>query len=97
MILEYVVMVIGSILFIPNKHSHKTLFQILPIYSLEAKMAATETLRCKYPPSHPPLLLHEAGEGSCLTRGDRLFLAADGVRRGGQVDPVPEGGVLGAE
>ena len=97
MILEYVVMVIDSILFIPNKHSYKTLFQILPIYSLEAKMAATETLRCKYPPSHPPLLLHEAGEGSCLTRGDGLLLAADGVRQGGQVDPVPEGGVLGAE
>ena len=56
MILEYAVMVIDSILFIPNKHSHKTLFQILPIYSLEAKMAATETLKYKYPPTTPTLV-----------------------------------------
>ena len=94
-------MVIDSILFIPNKHSYKTLFQILPIYSLEAKMAATETLKYKYTPPHTPLLLNEAGEGrglgSCVTRGDGLLLAADGVRQGGQVDHVPEGGVLGAQ
>ena len=56
MILEYVVMVIGSVIFIPDKHSHKTLFQILPIYSLEAKMADTETLKYKYLPTTTTLV-----------------------------------------
>ena len=94
MILEYVVMVKLTIFY---SFLTSILTRLCFRYSLEAKMAATETLKYKYPPPHPPLLLHETGEGSCVTRGDGLLLAADGVRQGGQVDPVPEGGVLGAE
>ena len=48
MLIDYWVMVIDNILFISNKHSYKTLFQILPINSPEDTMDVTETLNYKY-------------------------------------------------
>ena len=59
MLIDYWVMVIDNILFISNKHSYKTLFQILPINSPEDTMDVTETLNYKYSPTPPTLVIHE--------------------------------------